>query len=69
MNDFSAALGKVLGRPSWARVPAAALKLAVGEFASVLLEGQRALPVRLEKAGFRFKFTEVESALKDLLDR
>lgn len=69
MNAFSALLGKVLGRPHWARVPAVALRLAVGEFAAVLLDGQRALPARLEGAGFRFKFPELEPALKDLLDR
>lgn len=69
MQAFCATLGKVLGRPSWARVPAAVLRLAVGEFASVLLEGQRALPAKLEEAHFRFKFPELEPALKDLLDR
>jgi uncharacterized protein (TIGR01777 family) len=67
MKDFAKALGRALHRPSWAPVPAAALKLLLGEFASALLEGQRAVPKKLLDAGFRFQFTEVSSALRAVL--
>ncbi len=67
MGEFAKTLGKVLHRPSWAPVPAAALKVVVGEFASVLVEGQRAVPLALQKSGFVFRFSELADALKDLL--
>lgn len=67
MNDFAKALGKVLHRPSIARVPALAVRLAVGEFADAVLASQRVIPEKLQAAGFAFKFPEVEGALRELL--
>jgi uncharacterized protein (TIGR01777 family) len=69
MKEFARALGRALHRPSWATVPAAALKIMVGEFASVLLEGQRAVPKKLLDSGFRFRFGDVDSALRDVVER
>ncbi|HEX4386631.1 MAG TPA: TIGR01777 family oxidoreductase [Myxococcales bacterium] len=66
MKDFSKALGRALHRPSWTPVPAPALRLAVGEFAEALLSGQRAVPKKLESAGFKFKFANLDAALSDL---
>ncbi len=66
-REFCRALGGALGRPSWIPAPAFALKLAFGEMAQILLEGQRALPARLEEAGFEFRFRQVETALEDLV--
>lgn len=67
MGDFCAALGRVLHRPSWAKVPAAALRVLVGEFADVLTTGQHAVPARALQGGFRFRFADSEAALRDLL--
>jgi hypothetical protein len=67
MKEFAKALGRALHRPSWAPVPAAPLKLLLGEFATALLEGQRAVPKKLLDAGFRFRFPDVEAALRDVL--
>jgi NAD dependent epimerase/dehydratase family enzyme len=69
MKDFAGALGRALHRPSWAAVPAAALRLALGEFADALLSGQRALPSKLQNAGFHFRFAHVDAALTDLFGR
>jgi uncharacterized protein len=66
MKDFAKALGRALHRPSWAPVPAPALRLAVGEFAEALLSGQRAIPKKLESAGFKFKFPTLDAALADI---
>jgi uncharacterized protein (TIGR01777 family) len=66
MKQFASALGRALHRPSWAPVPAAALRVAVGEFADSLLDGQRAAPRKLLESGFRFRFVELDSALRDL---
>jgi hypothetical protein len=65
--DFGHALGRVLGRPSVVPLPGFAMKAAFGEVSSVLLEGQRAVPERLEHLGFVFRFPDAEDALRDLL--
>ncbi|HEX3343706.1 MAG TPA: TIGR01777 family oxidoreductase [Polyangiaceae bacterium] len=68
MNDLARALGKALGRPSALRVPAAALRLALGEgLAELLLTGKRVTPRRLEAAGFVFAFARLEEALAGLV--
>ncbi len=67
--EFARVLGKVLGRPAWLPVPGFALQLALGEVASMVLDGQRALPQRLLDLGFRFRFPDAESALRDLLGK
>src|SRR5947207_3411737 len=51
---------------SAAPVPAAPLRILLGEFASALLEGQRAVPKKLLDSGFRFRFDNVDAALRDL---
>ena len=66
MKDFAKALGRALHRPAWAPVPAAPLKLLLGEFAGSLLEGQRAVPKKLLDSGFRFRFPDLDPALRDL---
>ena len=66
-SDFSGALGRALGRPALMPVPPVALKLALGEGASVLLASQRILPTRTLEFGYRFKFTEIDEALQDLV--
>jgi uncharacterized protein len=65
--EFGKVMGRVLGRPSWLPVPGFALRLALGEVASTVLEGQRAAPKRLLDLGFKFRFPDAEAALRDLL--
>jgi len=60
-------IGKALHRPSWLPAPAFALKLLLGEMATVLLTGQRVIPGRLLALGFPFRYPTVERALSDLL--
>lgn len=66
-RDFSRILGRVLGRPSWMPAPGFMVRLLLGEFGSVILKGQRAIPKRLMDSGFTFRFSEPEGALRDLL--
>ena len=69
-REFAAALGHVLHRPSLLPAPAFALRLALGEMAdSLLLSGQRVLPVRATDLGFSFRFTNVDEALADIIRR
>lgn len=65
-RELARALGQVLHRPAWLPVPAPALRLLLGEMASVLLTGQRAIPKRLLEEGFVFQFPEVRPALQNL---
>jgi uncharacterized protein (TIGR01777 family) len=67
MREFATALGRALHRPSFAKVPAAALTLALGEMATVVLDGQRVLPKKALDLGFSFRFTDVLPALKDVV--
>jgi hypothetical protein len=63
-RDFSSALGRALGRPSWLPVPGFVLRIVFGELADILLTGQKVLPQRLLKAGYEFKYPEIDGALK-----
>jgi uncharacterized protein len=64
--QFGKALGRVLGRPSLVPAPAFAMRLLFGEMATVLLDGQRAVPRRLTELDFQFRFPELEPALRSL---
>lgn len=68
-KDFARALGRVMKRPAWLPVPGFALRLAVGEVAEVLTTGQNALPRALLQAGYTFRWTVVDEALRDALSR
>lgn len=63
-EDFSKTLAKVMERPCFFRVPAFVLKLGLGEMSDLLLTGQAVLPERLQKAGYEFRYPELERALK-----
>ncbi len=57
---------KIFNYPLWMpNIPAFILKLIFGEMAKILLTGRRVLPERIEKAGFKFKYIDLELALKD----
>jgi len=64
---FSKALGRALGRPAFAPVPAFALRLLYGEMAEIVTEGQRAVPDRAVAEGYVFRHTDLHAALKDVL--
>ncbi|MDX5629241.1 MULTISPECIES: TIGR01777 family oxidoreductase [unclassified Brenneria] len=64
-EQFSAMLAEVLHRPAFFRVPGFAIKLLMGEGATLVLGGQRAIPTRLEAAGFGFRFFELKEALEE----
>lgn len=67
-QDFSAALGRALNRPSWARLPAPLLRLLGGDMAEeLLLGGQRVRPLKAMAHGFRFKHPDIDHALQALL--
>ncbi|EGJ77986.1 putative NAD dependent epimerase/dehydratase [Streptomyces sp. Tu6071] len=62
-REVTAAMGRVLRRPTPFPVPAPALRLALGEFAGDVLGSQRVVPRRLLDSGFRFAFPSAEEAI------
>ncbi|WP_405971626.1 TIGR01777 family oxidoreductase [Streptomyces sp. NBC_00988] len=66
-REISAAMGRVLRRPSLFTVPAPALKLVLGEMSGDVLGSQRVLSKRLLESGFTFAFPEIEGAIRAAL--
>lgn len=62
--EVTAATGRVVGRPAILPAPAFALKIALGEFSTEVLDSARVLPRVLERSGFVFQDTTVESAVR-----
>lgn len=67
LSEMCNQLGQVVGRPSWLPVPEFALQAVLGEGASIVLEGQRVLPVRATELGFSYKYPYVKDALKAIV--
>lgn len=63
MQEFAAALGRALGRPSMVPAPPFALRLLLGEMAGMLLAGQRAIPQVLMRNGYTFRYPRLQEAL------
>lgn len=62
--DFTKALGKVLKRPTIIPVPAAILRMALGELSQLLLASNRIVPTKLTDSGYRFTLPKIEGALE-----
>lgn len=67
-EEFTDILGAVLHRPTLFTVPAAALRLTLGEMADeLLLTSLRASASKLLESGFEFLFPDIEGALRQVL--
>ena len=66
-RDFVRLLGRTMRRPAFVPTPSFALKTIFGEMSTVLLDGQRAVPARLQEAGYEYLYSGVEDALRALL--
>lgn len=67
MRALADAVAGELHRPRLFRVPAFALRLALGDAAAVVLSGQHAIPARALAMGFRFVYPSLPAAVGDLL--
>ena len=66
-KQMTQAVAKQLHRPLWApKVPAFVLKLLLGEMSTIVLGSTKVSPKKIEDAGFKFKYPDVESALKEI---
>jgi len=66
-RELARALGKAMHRPSFLPAPGFMLKLLLGEFGSVLLEGQRVIPRKLLDSGYVFIYPEIDGVLQSLI--
>ncbi|MGN6579605.1 MAG: TIGR01777 family oxidoreductase [Bordetella sp.] len=65
--EFTRALATSLRRPACLPVPAWALRFGLGDMSSLLLGSQRLLARRAQEAGYRFRFPDLDAALRDLV--
>jgi uncharacterized protein (TIGR01777 family) len=65
-KDLAKALGKALHKPSFMPAPGFMIKLVLGEFGSVILEGQRVIPKKLLENGFVFQYADIDQALQSI---
>ncbi|MFJ9647245.1 TIGR01777 family oxidoreductase [Streptomyces sp. NPDC101206] len=68
-REVTAAMGRVLHRPTLLAVPAPVLRLVLGELSQDVLGSQRARPARLLESGFTFRHPRIEDALRAALSR
>ena len=67
--QFAHALAASFGRRAWLRAPQGPMRLALGEMAELLLEGQNAVPTAALAAGFHFRHPTLAGAFAALADR
>jgi len=63
--DFARALGSALRRPSWLRTPAWAVRLVLGDMATLALGSRRVWPAKALATGYRFRRSTLEGALEE----
>ncbi|CAM5240135.1 TIGR01777 family protein OS=Streptomyces alboniger OX=132473 GN=CP975_09640 PE=3 SV=1 [Streptomyces alboniger] len=66
-GEITAAMGRVLRRPTLLPAPAPALRVALGEMAGDVLGSQRVRPARLLESGFAFTYPGIEETLRAAL--
>lgn len=64
-TEFTKILAKVIRRPAVFPVPAFGVRLLFGEMGqTLLLEGARVIPRRLQESGYAFRYPDLEAALR-----
>ena len=68
-QEFTAAMGEVLYRPTFIPIPEFAVHLAFGEMGdALLLDSTKVMPKRLEEASFEFNFPDLKKALQHAVE-
>ena len=66
---FTHALGAVLKRPTLIQIPAFLINLLLGKMGEeLLLSGKHVVPVKLNNAGYQFKYEHLEDALGNIVN-
>jgi NAD dependent epimerase/dehydratase family enzyme len=67
---FTKTLAKILHKPLiLPAIPTFALKFLLGEMVTMVVEGSRVSPAKIQQTGFDFKFEKLDEALRDLFDQ
>ncbi|MFE7772407.1 TIGR01777 family oxidoreductase [Streptomyces sp. NPDC057445] len=66
-REVTAAMGRVLHRPTLFTVPPAALRVALGDFSEDVLGSQRVIPRKLLDSGFTFEYPSIDGAIRAAL--
>jgi len=67
-QEFVRALGRVLNRPTIFPLPEFAVRAMLGEMGEeLLLTSARAVPQKLQKAGYQFRYQQLDAALRSVL--
>lgn len=67
-GSFSKILANLYGYKIWLpKVPAFLIRFALGEMSVAVLEGQRVSSEKIQKTGFEFQFSDIETALSNSL--
>ena len=67
-QELAKTIGKTVARPSFMPAPKILIRLAMGELGSTLLDSQRVIPANLLKAGFRFQYPDLASAVRQIVE-
>ena len=68
-REFSATLAELLKRPGFLTMPAFMIKILFGEMGEeLLLQGQKVVPAKALNSGFKFHYSNLKSALADILE-
>jgi uncharacterized protein len=68
MKELAKTIGSIIHRPSFFPAFSFAVKIMAGEIAAAVLNGRRALPKKLLDLGYRFRYEDVNKALKEVLE-
>ena len=66
-DEFTKTLAQTLHRYAFIPIPAWLLKGVLGEMSGLLLTGQRAIPEKAHAMGFHFAYSDLQTALTDIL--
>ena len=67
-KEFMRSIAKTIGKPFFLpNVPSFALKMAMGEMASMVTGGNKVSSEKIESQGFKFHYPELKLALENLL--
>lgn len=66
-RTFALTLAKVLKRPAFLRYPVPLIELMIGEAAQYMSGGAKASSMKIQNLGYRFFFSELESAIENVL--